>query len=129
MCLQLFEFWIIWKYLLYNYFIYFQLKYNQRLISLVPRIWLNFASQKWDMKKFKEKWEIQQNWQLIFPFFGLIGLIYSGYKISKQTMRCWFYDFYWIANHHYKNIFIWWSICGWNNWCFSILIEFSITLI
>lgn len=26
------------NYLLYNYFIYFQLKYNQRLTSLVPRI-------------------------------------------------------------------------------------------
>lgn len=33
------------------------------------------------MKKFKEKWEIQENWQLIFPFFGLLALIYSSYKI------------------------------------------------
>ena len=38
------------------------------------------------MKNFKEKWEIQQNWQLIFPFFGLIGLIYSGFKISNDFL-------------------------------------------
>ena len=38
------------------------------------------------MKNFKEKWEIQQNWQLIFPFFGLIGLIYSGFKISNAFL-------------------------------------------
>ena len=38
------------------------------------------------MKNFKEKWEIKQNWQLIFPFFGLIGLIYSGFKISNAFL-------------------------------------------
>jgi hypothetical protein len=38
------------------------------------------------MKNFKEKWEIQQNWQLIFPFIGLIGLIYSGFKISNAFL-------------------------------------------
>ena len=34
------------------------------------------------MKKFKERWEIQQNWQLIFPLLGIIGLIYTAYKLS-----------------------------------------------
>ncbi len=34
------------------------------------------------MQKFKERWEIQQNWQLVFPALGLIGLIYSSYKLS-----------------------------------------------
>ncbi len=34
------------------------------------------------MNRFKERWEIQKNWQLIFPFFGIIGLIYSAYKLS-----------------------------------------------
>lgn len=33
------------------------------------------------MKKFKKRWEIQQNWQLIFPTLGLIGLVYSAFKI------------------------------------------------
>ena len=34
------------------------------------------------MKKFKERWEIQHNWQLIFPLFGIVSLIYSAYKLS-----------------------------------------------
>lgn len=34
------------------------------------------------MKKFKILWEIQHNWQLIFPLLGIIGLFYSAYKIS-----------------------------------------------
>lgn len=35
------------------------------------------------MKKFKTRWEIQQNWQLIFPLLGLLGLVYSSYKLAK----------------------------------------------
>lgn len=35
------------------------------------------------MKKFKEYWQIQKNWQLIFPFLGLVGLGYSSFKLSK----------------------------------------------
>lgn len=34
------------------------------------------------MKKFKNKWEIKSNWQLIFPFLGIIGLLYSSYKLA-----------------------------------------------
>jgi len=34
------------------------------------------------MQKFKKNWEINKNWQLLFPFFGIIGLIYSGNKLS-----------------------------------------------
>lgn len=35
------------------------------------------------MKKFKERWEIQYNWQLLFPLLGIIGLAYSSYKIAN----------------------------------------------
>jgi len=35
------------------------------------------------MQKFKESWQIQQNWQLLFPFLGIIGIIYSSYKLAK----------------------------------------------
>lgn len=38
------------------------------------------------MKAFKEKWEIQENWQLLFPLLGLIGVGYSAYKISKALL-------------------------------------------
>lgn len=39
------------------------------------------------MQKFKDKWEIQANWQLIFPVLGLIGLIYSGFKIGNSITK------------------------------------------
>ena len=35
------------------------------------------------MEKFKERWEIRHNWQLLFPALGLVGLGYSAFKISK----------------------------------------------
>lgn len=39
------------------------------------------------MKKFKALWEIQQNWQLLFPVLGLIGLIYSAFKLSRLLLN------------------------------------------
>lgn len=39
------------------------------------------------MKKFKERWEIQHNWQLIFPLLGVVGLIYSAYKLSLVIVK------------------------------------------
>lgn len=35
------------------------------------------------MQKFKERWQIQENWQLIFPLLGVFGLIYSALKLTK----------------------------------------------
>lgn len=34
------------------------------------------------LKNFKSQWEISQNWQLLFPLLGIIGLGYSAYKIA-----------------------------------------------
>ncbi|WP_033958178.1 DUF6787 family protein [Psychroserpens jangbogonensis] len=34
------------------------------------------------LEKFKSRWEIQQNWQLLFPLLGLVGLGYSAYKLA-----------------------------------------------
>ncbi len=34
------------------------------------------------MNKFKENWEIQYNWQLIFPLIGLLSLGYSSYRLA-----------------------------------------------
>lgn len=39
------------------------------------------------MEKFKKHWEIQHNWQLLFPFFGLIILAYSAFKISNTLIE------------------------------------------
>ncbi|WP_397362817.1 DUF6787 family protein [Olleya sp. R77988] len=35
------------------------------------------------MEKFKNSWQIQQNWQLLFPILGLFGLIYSSYRLAN----------------------------------------------
>jgi hypothetical protein len=34
------------------------------------------------LKTFKTRWEIQKNWQLLYPLLGIIGLAYSSYKLS-----------------------------------------------
>ena len=39
------------------------------------------------MKEFKKRWEIQENWQLIFPFIGLILLGYSSFKLAHLLTR------------------------------------------
>ncbi|GAL64677.1 DUF6787 family protein [Algibacter lectus] len=43
------------------------------------------------MQKFKANWQITKNWQLIFPFIGLVALGYSSFKlaglfISKENL-------------------------------------------
>jgi hypothetical protein len=35
------------------------------------------------VNSFKERWQIQKNWQLIFPFLGIIALAYSAFKLSN----------------------------------------------
>lgn len=34
------------------------------------------------MEKFKKRWEITENWQLLFPLFGILALGYSSYKLG-----------------------------------------------
>ena len=46
------------------------------------------------MKKFKEHWNIEQNWQLLFPFLGLLVLTYSSYKLANALFNN--SDFLWI---------------------------------
>jgi len=38
------------------------------------------------MENFKKHWEIQHNWQLLFPFFGIIILGYSAFKIASAFL-------------------------------------------
>ena len=38
------------------------------------------------MEDFKKKWEITKNWQLIFPFVGLITSICFGIKLSFKIL-------------------------------------------
>lgn len=39
------------------------------------------------MQKFKEHWQIQHNWQLLFPLLGIIGVVYSSYRLSKMLTK------------------------------------------
>lgn len=39
------------------------------------------------MKHFKACWEISNNWQLIFPFMGVLIACYSAYKIVKVLFK------------------------------------------
>jgi hypothetical protein len=39
------------------------------------------------MEKFKTHWEIQHNWQLLFPFLGIITLGYSAFKIANAFLK------------------------------------------
>lgn len=39
------------------------------------------------MEKIKKHWEIQKNWQLLFPFLGVIVLAYSSYKLSLLFIK------------------------------------------
>ena len=34
------------------------------------------------MENFKKRWDIQHNWQLIFPLLGLVGVVYCAYRLT-----------------------------------------------
>lgn len=35
------------------------------------------------MEDFKTRWQIQHNWQLLFPLLGVLALAYSSYKLAS----------------------------------------------
>ena len=39
------------------------------------------------VQKFKERWQIQQNWQLLFPVLGVVILGYSAFKLSYVFIK------------------------------------------
>lgn len=39
------------------------------------------------MHKFKQTWEISKNWQLLYPLFGVIALLYSALKLSVLIFK------------------------------------------
>ena len=38
------------------------------------------------MHKFKARWQITENWQLIFPVLGLLGLLYCSLKLARAIL-------------------------------------------
>ena len=45
------------------------------------------------MTSFKQRWEITKNWQLIFPFLGVLGLLFSGYALGMVIIKPFFTDY------------------------------------
>lgn len=41
------------------------------------------------MEKFKARWQITKNWQLLFPLLGILILAYSSYKIALAFTKEW----------------------------------------
>lgn len=39
------------------------------------------------MEKFKKQWEIQENWQLLFPVLGVLVLGYCSYRITAALLK------------------------------------------
>ncbi len=39
------------------------------------------------MDKFKQRWEITKDWQLLFPFIGILGLGYSAFRLAKVIAK------------------------------------------
>lgn len=36
------------------------------------------------MENFKKRWDIQHNWQLIFPLLGVLAVAYISFKVAKE---------------------------------------------
>lgn len=39
------------------------------------------------MEQFKERWQIQHNWQLLFPLLGIVGNFYLAYKLTSAILK------------------------------------------
>ena len=39
------------------------------------------------MEKIKKRWEIDQNWQLLFPVLGALSCLYTGYAIARKLLH------------------------------------------
>ena len=39
------------------------------------------------MQNFKERWQIKKNWQLIFPLLGILGVVYSSFKLARVLTK------------------------------------------
>jgi len=38
------------------------------------------------MQAFKDRWEITKNWQLLFPFLGIIALVFTSFRLSALVI-------------------------------------------
>ena len=45
------------------------------------------------MDNFKKRWQIQHNWQLLFPILAVLGLAYSSYRLADLLLSDFHYAF------------------------------------
>ena len=38
------------------------------------------------MENFKKRWEIQKNWQLLYPILGILACAYTAFKLSSRIV-------------------------------------------
>lgn len=96
------------------------------------------------MEKLKKNWDITSNWQLIFPFLGILGLLACGYFIASRIMPSSFedviYEYGFIYGISILLAFVFYKFCMWlfpkliskwdveNRWeMIAIFIVFAIT--
>jgi len=39
------------------------------------------------MERIKKRWDISQNWQLLFPFLGVLLVLFTSYLISRRLLH------------------------------------------
>jgi hypothetical protein len=69
------------------------------------------------MQKLKDRWEITSNWQLIYIFLGIIGLIACGYFIAIKLIPSSFedvtYEYLFVALVTLINAYIFYRVAMW----------------
>jgi hypothetical protein len=69
------------------------------------------------MQKIKKNWEITANWQLIYIFLGIVGLIACGYFVAIKTLPATFndvtYEYVYVVGVTLILAFVFYKICIW----------------
>ncbi|PRP66687.1 DUF6787 family protein [Nonlabens agnitus] len=69
------------------------------------------------MQRLKERWEIDKNWQLIYIFLGIIGLLACGFfvarKIIPNTFEDVMYEYLFVLGVTIVNAYIFYLIAMW----------------
>ncbi len=69
------------------------------------------------MQEIKQRWEIQENWQLTYIFLGLIGLIACGFYLAYKLLPTNFeevaYEYVFVTGVTLVSAFIFYKVCMW----------------
>lgn len=76
------------------------------------------------MKRFKEQWEIKQNWQLLFPVLGILSSLAAAFLIAKKLVPLFSYLNNTILEYVLltgSTILVFYGIVKISLWCFARL--------